>query len=244
MRKFGLLGHPLGHSFSKGYFSEKFALENITDAVYQNFDLPSIASVPSDLLNQDNLLGFNVTIPYKESIIPFLNNLTPTAAAIGAVNCVKHQENQWIGHNTDAEGFGNSIKPFLDTNHSQALILGTGGSSKAVAHVFKNLGLRYAFASRNPSAPNELGYEQLSEATIAQFGCIVNCTPLGMHPNTDAKPAIAYAGITNKHFCVDLIYNPAKTAFLAACEDQGAMILNGQDMLVQQAEASWRFWNS
>ncbi len=243
-RLFGLLGHPLGHSFSKGYFADKFQRENITDAVYQNFDIANIQQLPKSVLNKENLLGFNVTIPYKEAVIPFLEELSPTAEAIGAVNCVKRTQTGWMGHNTDAEGFANSIKPFLDINHSQALILGTGGSSKAVAHVFKQLGIPAAHASRNPQGPHQIGYKDLGADAVRRFPCIVNCTPLGMHPKVEAKPSIDYRGITPQHFCVDLIYNPEKTAFLEACEEHSATILNGHDMLVQQAEASWKFWNA
>ncbi|TXC77088.1 shikimate dehydrogenase family protein [Luteibaculum oceani] len=242
-RVFGLLGHPLSHSFSPKYFELKWENEGIANCEYRLLDFPNLDDLKTKLSSIKGLDGFNVTIPYKEAIMTFCDELSHEAEEIGAVNCVVIKENRWIGHNTDASGFAKSIKPFLDYRHENALILGSGGAAKAVKFVLNQLGLKTATVSRNTNN-GDLSYSQLNTAIIQHFQCIVNCTPLGMHPNTNAKPSIPYEGITSNHFLIDLIYNPEETIFLKEGKDRNAMTLNGKDMLIHQAEAGWNLWNS
>lgn len=242
-RIFGLLGHPLTHSFSPDYFNSKWNKEGIENCEYRLFDLPNLDQLPDALNTIDGLEGFNVTIPYKEEIIPFCDELSPEAKAIGAVNCVVVKNNRWIGHNTDALGFAKSIKPFLDFRHENALILGSGGAAKAIKYVLSDLGLKTATVSRSQET-GDLSYTQLTPTLLQHFQCIVNCTPLGMHPKENDKPSIPYEGLTENHFLIDLIYNPPQTLFLKHGADRNAMTLNGKDMLVHQAEAGWLLWNS
>ncbi len=244
MRKFGLIGYPLGHSFSKKFFTDKFEKNKITDCAYELYPMADINELAELLAKNAELEGLNVTIPHKESVILLLDDISEEAKAIGAVNCIKRQQNQLIGYNTDAFGFQQSIKPFLEPQHNRALILGTGGAAKAVAYILKKIGIDYLQVSRNPTGERELSYQQLNEMVIKHHTFIINTTPVGTFPNTNECPAIPFEFITPEHFVVDLIYNPEKTLFLEKAEEKGAMILNGHSMLVQQAEKSWEIWNS
>ena len=190
-----------------------------------------------------DIKGFNVTIPYKEQIMPFLSKIDPEAKAIGAVNTIKIVKKETIGYNTDAYGFQKSIEPYLKNHHKKALILGTGGASKAVAFVLNKLGIAHKFVSRNPKN-DQLNYKDLNKAVLSSYTVIVNCTPLGTYPNINDKPDIPYNFITDQHLLFDLIYNPEKTAFLLAGEQEGGKISNGSNMLEFQAEKSWEIWNS
>lgn len=244
MRTFGLIGLPLGHSFSKKYFSEKFEKLKIENCAYQNFEIPEVSLVKEIVQAHDNLQGLNVTIPYKESVIPHLDNIDAEAKLIGSVNCIHIDEmRQTTGYNTDAYGFYHSIKPFLENKYERALILGTGGSSKAVAYVLKKLGLKVYFATRNPKDDFHMSYKELTKENIVHFPLIINTTPVGMFPNTEACPDIPYDGITEKHFLYDLIYNPEETLFLKTGKEKGAQVSNGKLMLQLQAEKSWQIWN-
>ncbi|MBI1267825.1 MAG: shikimate dehydrogenase [Cryomorphaceae bacterium] len=240
MRRFGLIGKTLGHSFSAKYFNEKFRRENLDDHTYALFELPNIEALPELLAKHDDLVGLNVTIPYKEAVIPFCTSLTDEATAIGAVNCLLLKDNKIIGHNTDAAGFKLSIRPFLEPQHDRALILGTGGAAKAVRYVLKDLGISCAMVSRTNGV---LTYEMLSPQLVATCKLIVNCTPVGTFPQVDEMPQIPLETIGKDHFVIDLIYNPEMTKLLQASAERGALILNGTDMLRFQADRAWNFWN-
>lgn len=243
MRRFGLIGFPLAHSFSKKYFAEKFMNENIRDAVYENFPLKTISEIQSLKIIPD-LQGLNVTIPYKESVIPFLNGITDEASAIGAVNCIRISDGKWIGHNTDAFGFEKSIQPFLENKYERALILGTGGGAKAVAHVLRKWNISYHFLSRTQRASNIIHYEDIEAEAMSHFKLIINTTPLGIFPHVEDSPLIPYEGIGSAHFLYDLIYNPSLTSFLQKGKANGAHVMNGLKMLEIQAERSWQIWNN
>jgi shikimate dehydrogenase len=242
MRRFGLVGKSLSHSFSKDYFQKKFAELEI-QATYENFELAEIAEI-KDLLLNDKLSGLNVTIPYKEAVIPFLDEINPIAREVGSVNTIDFKNGKTIGHNTDIIGFENSLKPFLEHGMDRALILGTGGASKAVAHVLKEIGLDVLFVSRNPSGENQISYEECNANAVKWHKLIINTTPIGTSPNIEDAPKITYEGVTESHLLYDLIYNPAKTQFLIEGEKRGASIQNGLSMLKIQAEKSWEIWNS
>ena len=247
MKTYGLVGYPLGHSFSQDYFTKKFAAENI-DAQYLNFQIEDIALFPEKVLTVDGLSGLNVTIPYKQKVMAYLDEIDETAQKVGAVNVVKIIRNgsnvRLRGCNSDVVGFENSLKPLLKSFHTSAYILGTGGASKAVRYVLEKLGIDYQFVSRTADAANNiLSYEQLTNDLIASHKLIVNCTPLGMSPKTDACPAIPYVAIGADHLCFDLIYNPEVTLFLQKARQQGATIKNGLDMLIGQAVRAWEIWN-
>jgi len=240
MRKFGLVGKSLGHSFSKSFFEEYFK-KNEIDAEFVNFEIETIEEI-NNVFDQ-NLSGLTVTIPYKESIIPFLNELSVEAKEIGAVNVVQFVNGKTIGHNSDAYGFQQSIKPFLTNLHERALILGTGGASKAVAYVFKTIGLDVLYCSRNPSGPKEFSYDSINEHMLNACKVVVNCTPVGTFPNIDDALPFPFEKLSSDHLVIDLIYNPKKTKFLAEAEKQGATILNGESMLKEQALKAWQIWN-
>jgi shikimate dehydrogenase len=242
IKKFGLIGKSLTHSFSKTYFEDKFKNENIESCSYMLFELSNINDIKK-LVNDNNLNGFNVTIPFKESIIPFIDELSDEAKAIGAVNTVLVKNNRLIGHNTDAFGFKQSVKPFIKNHHERVLILGTGGAAKAVDYVLQEMGINTLFVSRTPNA-KQINYEQISEYVIKYHYLIINCSPVGMFPNIDKKPNIPYNYLTEKHTLIDLIYNPTATEFLKEGKKRGCDVLNGLSMLQQQAEQSWRIWNS
>ncbi|HLK28965.1 MAG TPA: shikimate dehydrogenase [Puia sp.] len=244
MRKFGLIGYPLSHSFSQKYFTEKFNKENIEDCSYQNFSIPAIQEISSIILSEAELCGLNVTIPYKEQVIPFLDFKNEVVEQINACNCIKIIDRKLYGFNTDVVGFEISLKKKLKAHHKNALILGTGGAAKAVEYVMKKLGIEYKLVSRKPSSENAISYNDLNENIIRSHQLIVNTSPIGMYPNVYAYPEITYQAITSQHYFFDLIYNPAKTAFLQKGEERGAVIENGLEMLVLQAEESWRIWNS
>jgi shikimate dehydrogenase len=281
VRLFGLIGYPLTHSFSGKYFAEKFRNENISDSEYRNFPLEKIEQLPELLNTHPELRGFNVTIPYKEAIIPFLDEIDETAKEVGAVNTVVCQTSaepvsseaerlsltnnkesnlsltnkslRLIGYNTDVYGFRQSIKPFLASQHERALILGTGGASKAVEYVLRTIGVECVFVSRsafdstqsdNTTKRTILRYSDLNEHVMAMCKFIVNCSPVGTFPNINEAPAIPYEYITSDHFLYDLVYNPAETEFLRRGKERGAMIQNGYDMLKMQAEKAWEYFNS
>ena len=242
MRNFELIGASLGHSFSAVYFAEKFAREGITDARYDAYELGEIAEV-EQLLQDPELVGFNVTIPYKRAILPYLTAVAPEAAAIGAVNTVHLTPEGPVGYNTDVTGFRDSLKPVLRSHHQRALILGTGGASAAVWHVLRHLGLQCVCVSRTPNGPDQVHYQDLRAEAMDHFKLIVNTTPVGQHPDPSARPDIPYQGVGKQHILMDLIYNPETTAFMQAGLDQGATVLNGLRMLHGQAEAAWYIWN-
>jgi shikimate dehydrogenase len=242
MPEFGLVGKTLGHSFSKSYFEEKFRNEGL-DSSFENFELASIEEI-QDVFSISDLKGFSVTIPYKEQIIPFLDSLSEEAKAIGAVNCVSLKNGWKTGYNTDAFGFHQMIKPFLTNEHERALILGTGGASKAVAYVLKNIGLDVLWISRNPEKVKEFSYEAINEHMLRACKIVVNCTPVGTFPHVDDCVAFPFEYLTDKHLIIDLIYNPEETRFLKESKKQGATTLNGLSMLKEQANKAWEIWNS
>ena len=238
---YGLIGKSLGHSFSKQFFTEKFSKEGLA-AQYNNYELSSIQEI-KHVFEIENLEGLNVTIPYKTSVIEYLDEIDDLALKIGAVNTIAFRNGKTIGYNTDAYGFQQSIKPFLRNVHERALIFGIGGASKAVAHVLENLGIDVAFLTRNPTASNHFCYEQPNDRMMRAFKLIVNTTPLGTFPNTDEIPPIPTEYFTPEHLVVDLIYNPEKTKLLSLAEASGADILNGYSMLQHQALKAWEHFN-
>jgi shikimate dehydrogenase len=248
MKLFGLIGFPLSHSFSKKYFSEKFLKENLTECRYENYPLQSLDELSSLIGSHPELMGLNVTIPYKEKVLKLLNSIDENARAIGAVNTIKINRDQGKtmleGYNTDAYGFYTSLKPFLDNNLKSALILGTGGASKAVAYVLKNLGISCLFVSRHPKSSDHISYADLCGPVLYDYQLIVNTTPVGMHPDEEAYPDIPYEFITDKHLLYDLVYNPLETQFLGKGKEMGARVVNGIEMLRLQAEKAWKIWNS
>jgi shikimate dehydrogenase len=246
MKQYGLVGFPLSHSFSKRFFTEFFATENIA-AEYLNFELEDLSSLPSIIADHPNLVGFNVTIPYKEAIIPYLDRCDPKAAAIMAVNTVKIERvgelSKLTGYNTDLIGFRDSILPVLQPHHRKALVLGTGGASKAVVASLNDLSISTQLVSRAAKAGNSIAYTQLTRKVMEEHTIIVNTTPLGTYPKTETFPEIPYELLTNKHLLFDLVYNPAVTQFLQKGAEQGAATKNGADMLEIQALAAWEIWN-
>jgi shikimate dehydrogenase len=243
MRQFGLIGKTLKHSFSKTYFGKKFIDESIRDCSYENFELQSIDEFPKLIADNPELNGLNVTIPYKEEVLQFLHFKNEIVEAIGACNCIKFVNDELHGFNTDAVAFKNSLQKYLRPHHKCALVLGTGGASKAVQYALKELNIDYVLVSRHKKQ-NQLGYEDVGEDTINKHQVIINTTPLGMYPNVDQDPPIPYKAVSEQHLFYDLTYNPPKTKFLQQGENQGAQIINGYEMLVAQAEESWRIWNS
>lgn len=243
MRRFGLVGRSLQHSASAEYFAEKFRCEGITDAVYTLYELPDIAPLSKLLIDTPDLCGFNVTIPYKQQIIPYLDELSFEAQAVGAVNCVWRCGDRLIGYNTDVEGLRISLTELLDGElPEQALVLGTGGASQAVQYVLSELGVGYALVSRDEARGN-FTYDNLPTAEITASRLIINATPVGTYPLVDEAPRIPYAYVTPDHHLLDLVYNPPLTQFLDYGRQRGAKVLNGLRMLHVQAEASWRIWN-
>ncbi len=238
MDLYGLVGRNISYSFSRNHFAAKFAEENI-DAEYVNFDIGDISQIRHLILANPNLRGLNVTIPYKEDVRIFLDELSEDAAAIGAVNTIEFLENYLIGHNTDWIGFRDSISPLLEPHHTKALILGTGGASKAVAYALEQLKIDFSFVSRG----GELNYSDLGARQFEDHTVIINCTPLGTFPNVDEFPLIPYYHLTEHHLAFDLVYNPQKTLFLSKADEVGAKIKNGRQMLEIQAEEAWKIWN-
>jgi len=243
--KFGLIGKNISYSFSRDYFLEKFKKLGLDKLKYTNYDIEDIEEFPFVIYQkEDEFKGFNVTIPYKETIIKYLDEVDINAQKIGAVNTIKVTENnELIGYNTDVYGFKKSIEPFLKKHHEKALILGTGGASKAVAYAFKEMGIKYKFVSRKVSEDTLL-YSILNQEIMEEYTVIVNCTPIGTSPKIDESPNIPYQFLTNKHLLFDLIYNPSETKFLQEGKKRGAIIKNGLEMLELQAEKSWEIWNS
>lgn len=238
---YGIIGYPLSHSFSPAYFNKKFAGQHI-DAHYNTFPLLNINEFPALLVTNKNLAGLNVTIPYKSAVIPYLDRVDSIANAIGAVNCIAITNGTTTGYNTDVIGFEQSLLPLLKPHHKHALVLGTGGASRAVIFVLDKLGISYSYASRQAS--NSIRYEDLTPAIITQHTLIINTTPLGMYPHVDDYPLLPYNAIGEKHLLYDLIYNPAETKFLSLGKAQSATIKNGLEMLEIQAEESWKIWNA
>ncbi len=245
MKTYGLIGFPLGHSFSQKYFTEKFAKEGI-DSTYSLFALPTIDDVVKMLDENPSLVGFNVTIPYKQQIIKFLDDIDEETQRVGAVNVVKIIEKSGKrllkGYNSDIYGFENSIRPLLKAHHKNALIFGTGGASKAVSAMLRKLGIEFTFVSRTP-AKGQLSYSQLDDKVMERHTVLVNCSPLGMAPHFDTCPDIPYNAITTKHLAYDLVYNPEETLFLKKARERGATTKNGLEMLHLQAERAWEIWN-
>jgi shikimate dehydrogenase len=241
---FGLLGKDISYSFSKGYFSNKFEKEKLENHEYVNFDLQDFVDFPSTIDQvKEDLCGMNVTIPYKEDVFNYLGKVDKVARKIGAVNTIKiTKKGNLKGYNTDVYGFENSIKPFLKQQHKRALILGTGGASKAVAYSLKKLGIKYKFVSRKPEKMKEISYSDLSKEVISKHCVIINCSPVGTSPNIEESPNIPYQFLSEKHLLFDLIYNPKETTFLSKGKEKGAAIKNGLEMLELQAEKSWEIW--
>ena len=246
MDKYGLIGYPLGHSFSKSYFNEKFENEGI-NAEYINFEIPTLDSLPEILASNPELKGLNVTIPYKEKVISYLDSISPEARAIGAVNVIRvdHKGNDTYlkGFNSDVIGFTKSIEPLLERFHKKALILGTGGASKAVNFGLKSLGLETVFVSRF-ERPGTIQYSQITPDIIQEYNVIVNCTPCGMYPHIDECPQLPYEAMTSKNILYDLLYNPDESLFMKKGAQHGATVKNGLEMLLLQAFASWEFWHN
>lgn len=252
-KTYGLIGFPLIHSFSQKYFTEKFSSENISDCEFKNFSVEYVSEFKNLISQHPNLLGLSVTIPHKETIIPLLDMLDSSAKNVGAVNCVKRQKSEmgkWVttGFNTDIFGFEKSLKPLLKSHHTHALILGTGGASKAVAYVLDMFKIKFRYISRYNNKKNLLSkilsYEELSQDIISESAIIINTTPLGMFPNVNTCPDIPYEHLSSKHLLYDLNYNPQETLFLKKGTEKGAEIKNGLEMLHFQAEQAWEIWNS
>ena len=242
-KRFGLLGRNISYSFSKGHFTNKFNKKKYEGYTYENFDIEEINVLPEIIKNTAHLKGLNVTIPYKEEVIPFLDKLSKKAKKIGAVNTIKvSKKGKLKGYNTDYFGFLKSLKPLLQPHHKKALILGTGGASKGVAFALEELGIEYIFVSRKASE-NAIDYSQINAEIFQEYQIIINSTPIGTSPNIEACPDIPYELFSKQHIAYDLIYNPAETQFLKNAATHGAQIKNGLDMLVFQAEKAWEIWN-
>ncbi|MBR1712556.1 MAG: shikimate dehydrogenase [Alloprevotella sp.] len=249
---YGLVGYPLGHSFSAQYFAEKFAREG-RDAAYANFPMERVPDLHAFAAERPQLRGLNVTIPHKQAVIPQLDALSPEAEAIGAVNVVRVERGggagagadgvRLVGYNTDAVGFRESLEPLLTGVERRALVLGTGGASRAVAHGLRQLGIAVRLVSRTRRGEGCVSYADVTPEVLAGHLLVVNCSPVGMHPRTEDAPAIPYAALTPRHLLYDLVYNPLETAFLRRGRERGARTKNGLEMLHRQAEAAWRIWN-
>ena len=247
-RRYGVLGRSLAHSHSPALFADRFKAWGIEDASYSRFERPTIQGIGGWLNDEAKtepaLCGLNVTIPYKQSILPYLTGLTPAAEAIGAVNAIKPTEYGWIGHNTDVEGFMKSLRPFLKSSHERALILGNGGAAAAVRHGLLGIGVEPIHVTRTPIAWNAMRYETLSAAFVKHCKLVVHCTPVGTYPDLEGCLDFPFDGLTPEHLVVDLVYNPAETALLRNAKVHGAKTMNGKAMLIAQAEAAWQWWNA
>ncbi len=245
---YGLIGRQLKHSFSKNYFCDKFKTLNLTDLRYKHFEIASIHEINTLLEKYPTLAGFNVTLPYKEEIIPYLHHIEPDARQIGAVNTVKVERDQsktkLSGYNTDAPGFKYCIEKYLQPYHSKALIFGTGGSAKAIAYSLNRLKIEFKFVSRTITNSSVITYDQISPGLLASHKLLINCTPVGMYPHVKEVLPICYKAIGPEHLVFDLIYNPPVTGFLHKAHLSGAKIVNGLEMLYQQAELAWKIWNN
>lgn len=241
MTKYGIIGYPLGHSFSRGFFTEKFARESI-DAQYLNFEIPDVAMLSDVLRDNPELRGLNVTLPHKQAVIPLLDEMSEEAMEIGAVNVIRVRNGKLKGFNSDIIGFTNSIMPLLQPHHKKALVLGTGGASKAIRVGLNRLGIEWTYVSRSPR-DGMVTYEDITAETLQEYTVIVNCSPVGMFPKVDAAPAIPYELLSPQHLLFDCVYNPEETLFMKKGREQGATVKNGLEMLHLQAVASWDFWN-
>jgi shikimate dehydrogenase len=245
MNLFGLIGYPLGHSFSKQYFTKKFAKEGIKDCLFETFPIASIHEFPSLSKNNPGLKGLCVTIPYKEQVLQYIDELSDEVRSIGATNSILIRGNKLVAYNTDIAGFRQSFKKLLQPHHTKALVLGTGGAAKAVQYVLRELGIEYLVVSRNNSDDaGFINYTGIDEALMNEYTIVINCTPVGMWPNENTCPAIPYELISSRHYLYDLVYKPEETLFLKKGKERNAAIQNGYEMLVIQAEESWRIWNS
>ncbi len=243
MRKFGLIGFPLSHSFSKTYFTEKFSRERINDAAYENFEIDKIEKLKEVIRINPGLRGLNVTIPHKQGMMKYLDETDEDARTIGAVNTIKISSGKLIGHNTDYIGFMRSLIPLLKPHHKKALILGTGGSSLAVRYALKKIRIGFLLVSRNPSGENEISYPSITKDLLNEYYLIVNTTPVGMFPKISEAPSIPFEFLTPQHLLFDLIYNPEETLFLRKGKEKGAATKNGYEMLTLQAEEAWKIWS-
>ncbi len=247
MRSYGLIGYPLGHSFSKKYFEEKFRLDGITDAVYELFPLKTVEKLPALIRENPGLCGLNVTIPYKKEVISYLDDMDPVAEQLGAVNCIKIKEEaghkRLTGYNTDIYGFTQSLQSLLDDQKRSALIFGSGGAAKAISYALDNLQINHRIVSRSPDRGN-LTYQDLTFEMIRHTLLLINATSLGMFPEVSSCPEIPYEAITSQHILFDLVYNPEITVFLKNGASRGAVVKNGMEMLAFQAEQSWEIWNN
>jgi shikimate dehydrogenase len=245
MNVYGLIGYPLGHSFSKKYFTEKFEREGIRDCKFEAFPIPSIDEFPALLKANPDLKGLCVTIPYKEQVLKFIHELSEEVKSIGATNSISIKDNKLTAYNTDIAGFRQSFQKLLQPHQTKTLVLGTGGASKAVQYVLKQLGINYLIVSRNLSATaGFIRYQDINEDLMNEYSVIINCTPVGMWPNETVCPDIPYEMISSKHYLYDLVYKPDETLFLQKGKKNGAVTKNGYEMLLIQAEESWRIWNS
>lgn len=243
MNLYGLIGYPLGHSFSKKYFTDKFKKEGLRDCFFELFPLQNIDDIPKLILEQPNLKGLAVTIPHKQAVMPFLKSIDKEAMKAGAVNCIKILPNEMIGYNTDIIGFEKSFSALLKSHHTKALVLGTGGASKAVQYVLNKLQIPFVLVSRKPEGKHTISYDDVNKLLLQQYTVIINSSPVGMAPDENAMPAIPYEFITPLHYLYDLIYKPAETKFLQQGKLKGATVKNGYEMLILQAEENWRIWN-
>jgi shikimate dehydrogenase len=246
MRKFGLIGYPLSHSFSKKFFTEKFRDEQIAGCEYELYPIPHIQLFAKLISEDPELCGINVTIPYKVQVLPFLNEMDEASTEIGAVNCISITRNEsgqrLKGYNTDAYGFEESLKPLLEAHHRKALIFGDGGAAKAIKYVLSKLGISFLVVTRKPSVTSIL-YHEVDEAMLQEYTILINTTPLGMSPNAGTYPEIPYGALNDKHVAYDLVYNPEETLFLKQVKDKGGKTKNGLEMLHLQAIRSWEIWN-
>jgi shikimate dehydrogenase len=244
MRLFGLIGYPLSHSFSEKYFNEKFEKEGLADCRFENFPIPSIDGFPKLLIDNPELKGLAVTIPYKQLVLPYLDSADHIPKGLNACNCIKIQNGKLSGFNTDHIGFEKSLTPLLRSHHRKALILGNGGATEAVAFVLNKLGIEFDIVSRQLHNGSSLIYADITEQLVKESPLIINTTPLGMYPRVNEYPPIPYSAISDKHLLYDLVYNPEKTLFLQKGEERGAVIKNGYEMLRLQADENWKCWNS
>ena len=242
MRKFGLIGYPLSHSFSKKYFTDKFEREDIRDCIYELYPLRDITELPG-LIERENLEGINITIPYKKAVLPYLSSLSDEVSAIQACNCISFKHGQSIGYNTDTIGFRRTFETHLQPHHAKALILGTGGASLAVAFTLQQLNIDFLFVSRSAGANNTITYEDINASILNAYFIIINTTPLGTYPEVHQFPPLPYELLNSNHYLYDLVYNPAETLFLKKGKQQGVTFENGAEMLIIQAEESWKIWN-
>ncbi len=245
MKLYGLIGYPLGHSFSKKYFTDKFESEGLGDCYFELFPIADIQQFLLLLSDNAALKGLAVTIPYKQAIIPFLDNVSPEAALIGAVNCIRFQSGTLSGFNTDVVGFEKSFLPLLEPCHKKALVLGTGGASKAVQYILSKHSIPFTLVSRSEDAEKGIiNYASITQQVLSEHLIVINCSPVGMAPNQKGKPALPYEFITGRHYFYDLVYGPVVTGFLLEGRSRGAVVKDGYEMLELQAEENWRVWNA